>query len=139
MGSVETRRSISRPKTLSGILPSWGGVLGDIEPCHKLDARGNRGLQFARWSRHFVQNSVDSVPDPELLFERLKVDVTRAAFQGAGHQLVHPANHRRFRGQVAQLLNVGRLNVRDTGRPIGLRLDDALVCRSHVEPERPEP
>ncbi|MGD1106574.1 MAG: ACP S-malonyltransferase, partial [Terracidiphilus sp.] len=29
--------------------------------------------------------------------------------RGARHQLVHPANHRRFRSQVAQLVNVGRL------------------------------
>ena len=54
--------------------------LGDVELRQDLDARGERRLHLERRLHHFQQRAVDAVANPDLVLERLDVNVaTRRA------------------------------------------------------------
>src|SRR5213595_968636 len=55
-------------------------TLSDVHVRHYFQARDDGRLQDAllRRQRDFVQNSVDSIPNPQIVFERLNVNIGRA-------------------------------------------------------------
>ena len=81
--------------------------LGDVEVRHDLDARDHRGGEAARRRLLLVQHAVDPVADDEPVLERLDMDVGGARVERVGDDERDEADHRRFGGEVLQLLDVG--------------------------------
>ena len=73
-------------------------AFGDVHVRHHFQARNNRRLQDPqlRWHCDFVQNSVDPVPDPQIVFERLNVNVGRALENCFANDLVYEFHHGSF-------------------------------------------
>ena len=108
MGSVETRRSTSRPEDLdldAAVLRQ--AALGDVELGHQLQARDDGGLQFARRRFLVEEHAIHAEADAEFLLERLDVDVAGALLDGVGDHGVDQADDRRFAGHVAQVFEIG--------------------------------
>ncbi len=81
--------------------------LGDVEIGHDLDARDHRGGKAPRRRLDLVQHAVDPVAHDQPVLERLDVDVGRARVERIGDDQRHQADHRRFGGEILQLLDVG--------------------------------
>ena len=81
-------------------------ALGDVELGHDLDAADHRGGQVDRRALAFGEHAVDAVAHLQAVLERLDVDVGRAQLDRALDHQVHQPDHRRFRGEVAQVLDV---------------------------------
>jgi hypothetical protein len=60
--------------------------LGDVQLRQDLDARCQRRLHLHGRLHDLAQHAVDAVADPDLLLERLDVDVGRAALHGVRQQ-----------------------------------------------------
>src|SRR5438477_416785 len=71
-------------------------LLGDVEPGHDLDARGDRRLELLGRALGLAQHAVDPVADDHVLLAGLDVDVRRALLGGLEHQRVDPADDRRL-------------------------------------------
>ena len=82
--------------------------LRDIQPRHQFHAADDSGLHLARRRILAHQHSVNSIPDAELFFERLNVDVARTLLGGHRDHRVHQPDHRSLAGHVAQVLQVFR-------------------------------
>ena len=121
VGSVETRRSTSRPSDLdfdAAVLRQ--PALGDIQLGHQLHARNNGGFQFARRRVLIDQHAVDAVADAEFLLERLDVNIAGALLHGLRDHGVHQADDGRFAGHVAQVLQIFVASPRGCGVPASL-------------------
>lgn len=66
-------------------------LLGDIQVGHDLDTGNDGGLEFVqlRGNVDLVQHSVDAVPDAQLVFHWLDVNIRRALTVCLGDDLVH--------------------------------------------------
>src|SRR5262249_28709793 len=73
--------------------------LGDVHVRHHFQARDDGRLQDAQLRRHsnFVQNSVYSISNPQIVFERLDMNVGRALHDGFPDDLVYEFHHGGFR------------------------------------------
>ena len=101
-------------------------ALGDVEVRHDLDARDHGRGQALRRRLDVVQHAVDAIADGEAVLERLDMDVGRAHLERVGDDEAHEPDHRRFGGEVLQLLDVGI-----EGELVDARLDvaDDLALR----------
>ena len=81
-------------------------ALGDVELGHDLDAADHRGGEVDRRAFALDQHAVDAIAHLQPVLERFDVDVGRAQLDRALDHQVHQPDHRRFRGQVAQVLDV---------------------------------
>jgi len=65
---------------------------------------------FSSRGRRFLggQHAIHAKSHAEFLLERFDVDVARPFFERIGNHGVHEANHRRFAGHVAQVLEIGQ-------------------------------
>ena len=72
---------------------------GDVHVGHHFQARDNGRLQQAqlRRYRHFVQDSVDPIPNTQVIFEWLDVNVGRPLDDGLANDLIHELDYRSFR------------------------------------------
>ena len=102
--------------------------LGDVEPGHDLDARGDGGLQSGRQRFGGAQRAVDAIADLHGLERGLDVNVGRARFDGVGDDLVDPPDDRRLIGDVAQPLQVEFAGVIGAGVVVGER--NAVLLRA---------
>ena len=112
--------------------------LGDVEVRHDLDARGHGGAHGERQRLDGRQDAVEPVADAHAVLARLDMDVGGLRFHGAGDELVHEANDRRFAGHVLQapdvvlagLLRQAPARLRPTRRRLGHKASRARVrCR----------
>ena len=89
--------------------------LGDVEIRHHLDPSGDRKGEMLRRRHHLLQHAVGLQPDPELMLERLEVDVAGAVADRHQEHHVEELADRRALGQ--------RLNAREVDRavPVGRR------------------
>ena len=103
VGQVLTRKSIARFLEMRILMrPSCGhAALGDVEPRHDLDARGELDGQLHRRVRDFFQVAVEAQADAIGLLVRLEVDVRRAFLDGVQQHLVDEAHDRRVFDVVA--------------------------------------
>ena len=69
--------------------------LGDVELREDLDARGERRLHLERRPHDLEQRAVDAVAHPDLVLERLDVDVAGAALDRLDQEPVDQLDHRR--------------------------------------------
>ena len=69
--------------------------LGDVELGENLDAGGERRLHLDRRLHHFEQRAVDAVAHPDLVLERLDVNVGGAALHRVGEDSVDQLHDRR--------------------------------------------
>ncbi len=69
--------------------------LGDVELGQDLDAAGQRRLHLDRRLHDLEQGAVDPVAHPDLMLERLDVDVGRAPLDRVGQDAVDQLDHRR--------------------------------------------
>ena len=81
-------------------------ALGDVEFGHDLDAADHRRGQVGRRALALFQHAIDAVAHLQPIFERFDMDVGRAQFHCALDHQVHQPDHRRLRGQVAQVLDI---------------------------------
>ena len=81
-------------------------AFGDVEPGEDLEAAHHRRRHRQRRRVGFLQHAVHAVAQFHLALERLQVDVGCAQFHRALQHLVDDADHRRFRGQVLEVLHV---------------------------------
>ena len=81
-------------------------ALGDVKVRHDLDARNNGSSLTLGRRFNLVQHAVNAVAHDQPIFERLDVNVGRAGFERVGDNQADQANHRRFRRQIFELLNV---------------------------------
>ena len=70
-------------------------ALGDVELRHDLDARDERRLHLERRLHDLEQRAVDAVAHPDLVLERLEVDVARAPLHRVGQDAVDQLDDRR--------------------------------------------
>ena len=94
--------------------------LGDVQVGHHLDAGGDGKRQVPRRRHHFVQHAVGLDADPELVLERLEVDVAGVVLDG--HQQDH-VQQLADRGAVGQGLDAGQID-----RPVRCRPPPATAC-----------
>ena len=69
--------------------------LGDVEPSHDLQARGDLHRERDRRTRDLRQHAVLAQANSEVLLVRLEVDVGRAFLDGVDHDLVDEPDDRR--------------------------------------------
>ena len=69
--------------------------LGDVELGQNFDARGERRLHLERRPHDLEQGAVDAVAHPDLVLERLDVNVAGAPAHRVGQQAVDQLDHRR--------------------------------------------
>ncbi len=81
-------------------------ALGDIELGHELDAGNYSSAHLARRRFDGIHHAINSNADAQLVFHRLDVNVTGAAFDGARNEQVHHANDGGFEREVAKMLGV---------------------------------
>src|SRR6266516_1643602 len=83
-------------------------AFGDVHVRHYFQARDNGRLQNAQLRRHsdLVQDSIDSIPNPQIVFERLNVNIGRALQNRLTNDLVDEFHHGRL-GIVVVELDVG--------------------------------
>ncbi len=81
-------------------------ALGDVQPGHDLDARGDGRGQSAGGAIDLVQHAVVAVAHAQPVLEGLEMDVGRLGLHRAGDDLVDQADHRRLAGQILQALGV---------------------------------
>ena len=123
---METRKS--------DLLPSDGELdapvlrqppLGNVEPGHDLDARGDGGGEPRRRAVGLVQHAIIAVANPQPVLEWLDMDVGGLGLHGAGQKLVDQPDHRGLAGQILQPLGIfqqwlgGRVGLLHRGRGIG--------------------
>ncbi len=70
----------------------------DVHVRHHLQPRDDGRLQYTQLRRdgHFVQNSVDPIPNAQIVFQRLDVNIGRALDNCLANDLVHEFHHRGF-------------------------------------------
>jgi hypothetical protein len=71
-------------------------ALGDVELAEDLDAAGERRLELDGRLHHLEQRTVDAVAHPQLVLERLDVDVARAPSHRLGEDAVDELDDRRI-------------------------------------------
>ena len=73
-------------------------AFGDVHVRHHLQTRDDGRLQDAQLRRHsdFVQNPIDSIPNPQIVFERLNVNIGRALQNRLTNDLVDEFHHGRL-------------------------------------------
>ncbi|KAG1531346.1 hypothetical protein G6F50_016749 [Rhizopus delemar] len=81
-------------------------AFGDVEPGHDLDAADHRRGQVGRRAFALHQHAIDAVTHLEPAFEGFAVDVRSTQFHRTLDHQVDQADHRRFRGKIAQVLDV---------------------------------
>src|SRR5690606_10294152 len=81
-------------------------ALGDVELGHDLDAADHRRGEVGRRAFALLQHAVDAVADLQPVLERFDVDIGGAQLDRALDHQVHQPDHRGFRGEVAQVLDV---------------------------------
>ena len=107
VGTVETRKSTSLPRSASLMRPSCGSRRSAMLSFAMILTRETIAARQPAGRRlHLVQHAVDAVADAQLVLERLDVDVRRARLDGAADQLVDEADHRRLARHVLQPLGV---------------------------------
>src|SRR5690606_26123404 len=84
----------------------WQAALGDVELGHDLDPADHRGGEVLRRAFAFLQHAVDAIAHLQPVLERFDVDVGGAQLDRALDDQVHQPDHRRLRGEVAQVLDV---------------------------------
>ena len=80
--------------------------LGDVQVCHDLQARDERGLNPLGRRHDLVQDAVDPVPDPQSSVPRIDVDVRGAPPQPVEEDRVHQPDDRHLVGQRPQRVEV---------------------------------
>ena len=65
-------------------------AFGDVHVCHDFDARGDSGLKAFQLRRHrgLVQRTVHAIPDAQIVFHRIEVNVGRAFLERFPDDLV---------------------------------------------------
>src|SRR5262249_4615230 len=81
-------------------------ALGDVEPRHDLDARGDGGTQIRRQGLCRAQRAVDAVAHQDRVNIGLDVNVRCTLFHRAEDDLVDQPDGWRFARHVAQALDV---------------------------------
>ncbi|MNV32644.1 hypothetical protein D3C71_1239860 [compost metagenome] len=81
-------------------------AFGDVQPRHDLDAADHRGGQVGGRALAFDQHPVHAVAHLQAVLEGFDVDVRGTQLEGTLDDQVDQADHRRFGGQVAQMLDV---------------------------------
>src|SRR5438094_5988243 len=74
-------------------------AFGDVHVRHYFQARDDGRLQDAQLRRHsdFVQNSIDSIPNSQIVFQRFDVNVGRALENCFANDLVYEFHYGRLR------------------------------------------
>jgi hypothetical protein len=81
-------------------------ALGDVEPAMILMRDDRRSGQVGRRAFAFLEHAVDAVAHLQPVLERFDVDIRCAQFHRALDHQVHQPDDRRFRGEVAQVLDI---------------------------------
>ena len=79
--------------------------LGDVELCHDLDARDQRGMDRLLRLHHVAQTAVDAKAHHRVLFERFDMDIRCSFAQCLGQQRIDHADHRRIIGRFEQVFD----------------------------------
>src|SRR5262249_364489 len=80
-------------------------TLRDVHVRHYFQARNDGGLQHPQLRRHsdLMQDSVDSITNPQIVLQRFNVNIGRALDDRFTNDLVHEFHHRRLGIVVIQL------------------------------------
>src|SRR4029453_10929363 len=91
-------------------------AFGDVHVRHYFQARDNGRLQDAqlRWHSDFVQNPIDSIPNPQIVFERLNVNIGRTL-------------QNRLTNDLVDEFHYGSLGI------VGVELDGGFGVLQHLE------
>jgi hypothetical protein len=104
---METRRSISCPRTATPMRPSWvKPALGDVELGHDLQPRHHGGVQRSGLGLPFDQHAVEAIAHAQRIAGRLDMDVGGASLDGGRNPSIDQADHRRVACQIAQPLGI---------------------------------
>ena len=80
-------------------------ALGNVQMRHQLNARAHRSRQARRHQLAGVDHTVHAVTHVQTVVKRLQMDVGRAQVGHLANNAVDQADHRRFAGQILQMLN----------------------------------
>ena len=97
-------------------------ALGNVQLCHNLDARTQRGAHRQRQRLDRVQHAVDAVAHANAVLARLDMNIGGLGFDRFGDEIVDELDNRRLARHVfetANILKPGVVGLRGRGEGVG--------------------